>query len=124
LTGWINGKMEKSNVVLSNLIRDLKTLSSKEDARIWKRVASDLEEATRRRRIVNISRINRYAKKDETVVVPGKVLGTGTLSQKVTVAAFQFSKSAKEKIKEAGSAITIHELIKINPKGEKVRIIG
>ena len=34
------------------------------------------------------------------------------------------SKEAKEKINKTGKAITIKELIKENPKGSKVRIIG
>ena len=49
----------------------------------------------------------------------------GDLNKKVTIAAYNFSKSAIEKINSSGSkAISINELVKQNPKGSKVRIIG
>jgi large subunit ribosomal protein L18e len=51
---------------------------------------------------VNVGKIGRLTKKGETIVVPGKVLGTGTISHAVTVAAKAFSKSAAKKIKDAG----------------------
>ena len=86
----------------------------------WAKVAAEIiSKARRNRPQVNISRINRYAK-DETILVPGKVLGSGNFDKTVTVAALEFSESAKEKIGKSGRAISIQELIKSNPK--KVRI--
>ena len=94
-------------------------------ARIRRAVADELERPRRNRRVVNLSRINRYTKPNDVVVVPGKVLGMGTLDHPVTVAAFAFSKRAKELIEKAGGeAISIKELIKRNPKGSNVKIIG
>jgi large subunit ribosomal protein L18e len=113
------------NNQLTSLITELKKTSIKEDVKIWKRIASDLEKPTKSRRIVNLSRINRYVKNGEIIVVPGKVLSMGELDKKVTVAAYNFSGNAKDKIKQSGSSvITILDLIKTNPKGKKVRIIG
>mgnify|MGYP005838189623 CR=1 FL=1 len=109
---------------LTQLVKELKKNSIENNVKIWKRVATDLEKPTRRRREVNIYSIDQNAEKNETIIVPGKVLGTGELSKKVVVAAFNFSESAYNKIKEKGEAITIQELVKRNPKGEKVRIIG
>ena len=60
----------------------------------------------------------------EIALVPGKVLSDGELTKKMTIAAFQFSKEAMNKINKKGKAITIKELIKENPKGKNVRIIG
>lgn len=84
----------------------------------------DLEKPSRNRRAVNLFKIEKYAKENETIIVPGKVLGTGELTKKVTVVAFNFSDSAFKKIKEKGSVVSIEELLKSNPKGKKVRIIG
>jgi len=113
------------NQQLELLITELKKTSIEQDAKIWKRIASDLERPTKQRRAVNLSRIDRYAKANDTVVIPGKVLSMGNLNKKVTVAAYNFSKNAVDKIKDSGSnAITIKELVKKNPKGAKVRIIG
>ncbi len=117
--------MTKTNEHMKELITQLKKLSHTEEVAIWKRVASDLEKPTRSRRIVNISRISRYTNDGEIIVVPGKVLGSGILKHKVDVAAFSFSEGAKQAISKAkGNYLTITELIKKNPKGEKVRIIG
>jgi large subunit ribosomal protein L18e len=115
----------KSNLHLRNLVKELKTVSIKQKANIWKRVASELEKPTKKRRIVNISKIDKYTEKNQTVIVPGKVLGMGELNKKLTIAAYRFSKSAKEKITSQGSkAITIQELVKKNPKGSKIKLIG
>jgi len=112
-----------TNMHLNALIADLKSASHKDNAPVWKRVANDLSRSTRQRRIVNLSRLSRTTNKDEIVVVPGKVLGSGEMGHALTVAAFSFSASAKAAIELAkGKALTITELIKQKPK--KLRIIG
>ena len=66
----------------------------------------------------------RHAKGGATVVVPDKVLGSGKLSEKATVAAASFSASAKKGIESAGGkAITIIEAAKSNPTGKDFAII-
>ncbi|MCS7123840.1 MAG: 50S ribosomal protein L18e [Candidatus Bathyarchaeota archaeon] len=118
-------KVKTTNPELIELIRFLKKQSREKKAKIWKAIAEKLAVSRRRRIAVNISRINRYTRKNETVVVPGKVLGAGELSHPVTVAAFAFSENAKQKIKMArGKYLTIAELVKKNPKGSNVKIIG
>jgi len=114
-----------TNQNLKSLIDGLKKQSYDQEAQIWKRVASDLERSARNRRVVNLSRLNRFTKEKETVVVPGKVLGTGKMGHSIVIAAFAFSQSAKEEIEKAkGKCMSIQELAKQNPKGKDVRIIG
>lgn len=103
------------------LIKQLKEHSAKQKTDFWKRIALELEKPTRRKRTVNLSKIEKYAKDKETVIIPGKVLGTGELKKDVTVSAFQFSDSAKNKIK---NKLTIKELLQKNPTGKGVRILG
>lgn len=110
-----------TNEELASLIEDLKKFSLAEKSPIWKRIAKDLAKPTRQRRVVNIAKLNRFTKKGDLVIVPGKVLGTGDLNHDLTVAAWQFSSSAKEKIK---NIITIRDLMKKQPKGKGVRILG
>ncbi len=113
------------NDQLSNVIEELKRLSIKENANIWKRLATDLEKPVRRRRVVNLSRLARFTKEKDMVVVPGKVLGGGELPHSLTVAAFTYSGSAIDKIKKAnGQPISLLELMKKNPKGKNIKIIG
>lgn len=110
-----------TNPMLIKVIRELKRTSVKQKVNIWKRVAQDLEKPTRQRREVNLITLNKYTKPKETVIIPGKVLSDGELDHEVTVAAWKFSEGAKKKLK---NAITIPELLKKNPKGKDVRIIG
>lgn len=112
------------NEQLMELLQLLKKAAIDNDAAIWKRVASDLEGPTRRRRVVNVYKLEKYAKDNEIVVVPGKVLGTGELSKKITVAAYTFSGQALDKINAKGKAMSIKELVEKNPKGSKIRIMG
>ena len=114
-----------TNPVLLDLIAELKKRSNEQPANLWRRIALDLEKPTRQRRIVNLSKISRYTKENEVIVVPGKVLGSGALDHKLTISAFQFSDQAKEKIEKAGARIVpLLELSKENPDGKKLRIIG
>jgi large subunit ribosomal protein L18e len=74
---------------------------------------------------VNLSRISRHTKSNETAVIPGKVLASGRLAHKVTIAAFTFSAGAMAKIEEAGGkAMSLVEAAKKHPKGSKLRLIG
>ncbi len=92
---------------------------------IWRDIAERLERPLRVWPEVNVGKIGRYANDSETIIVPGKVLGAGNISKKVTVSAFKFSLDAREKIESAGGRVlTIEELMAINPKGTNVRIFG
>ena len=113
-----------TSLVLKKLIADLKSLSTKEKVKIWRTVANYLESSSRRRREVNLYKIEKYARDGETVIVPGKVLSEGGLNKKLAVASFKFSESAKTKINKVGKAISIQQLMKDNPKAKKVRILG
>jgi len=113
-----------TNVQLQKLIVELKSLSTKQEAPIWKRIANDLSKSTRNRRMVNLSKVQKIAKDNETLIVPGKVLSAGELTKKVTLSAWQFSELAKTKVNKVGKAISIQDLMKSNPKGKGVRILG
>jgi large subunit ribosomal protein L18e len=111
---------KKDNQVLSSLIENL----AKTDKPIWKKVASELSKPRRRRVEVNLSKIEVYAEGDSTILVPGKVLGAGSVSKKMNVAAFSFSDKAKALISAAGGkAMTIESLHKSNPEGKGVMIL-
>ncbi|MEK6937400.1 MAG: 50S ribosomal protein L18e [Nanoarchaeota archaeon] len=111
----------KTNEHLLDLVTELKKTSTLKKTRIWKAVAEELLKPTRKMREVNLDKINRVTKANDVIVVPGKVLGSGNVNHKVTVAAFNFSESAKSKLKDN---LTIHELMKKNPKGTGVKLIG
>ena len=114
----------KTNPRLTSLITRLKETSRKNDAGIWRDIADRLEAPSRNYAEVNISKISRYARAGETFIVPGKVLGTGIITQPVIIAALNFSAGAAAKIEKAeGTCLTIEELLKKNPKGNGLRIL-
>ena len=112
-----------TNIQLKATIQDLKRLGSNGNIALWKRLAFELEKSTRSRREVNIGKIDKNTKENETAVVPGKVLSNGELTKKITIAAHNFSARAREKINKKGKAISITELMKSSPKGKRIRII-
>jgi len=115
--------MSKTSPRLSSLIADLKS-AAREGADVWGDVADRLEKPRRTHAEVNLSRIERYAEEEETVVVPGKVLGSGALRKDVTVAAVDFSGSAETKIEQnTGEALALEEAVERNPDGSDVRVI-
>lgn len=114
----------KTNPRLTDLIADLKaTTRDSGGGDVWATVADRLEKPRRTHAEVNLGRIERYAREDETVVVPGKVLGAGALRKGVTVAAVDFSATAEAKIEQVGEAITLEQALDRNPEGAGVRVI-
>ena len=116
---------KKTNPLLLSLIHELKKQSNENDVSIWKDIALRLEKPSRNWAEVNLDRINKYTNEKETALIPGKVLSSGNLNKKISIAAWSFSEKSLEKIKKAGGKhMTIEELVKNNPKGKDVRILG
>jgi large subunit ribosomal protein L18e len=113
-------RRNKDNQVLQSLVESL----LKTQKPIWKKVAYELSRPRRQKVEVNLSKLEDYADPDVTVLVPGKVLGSGAVSKKITVAAFSFSESARKLIHEnGGKAISIESLHKSNPDGRGIIIL-
>ena len=114
----------KSNPRLTALIVTLKDASRVHEANIWREIAKRLDAPRKNYAEVNLSKIDRYANEGETILVPGKVLGSGALSLPVKIAALDFSEAAVSKITGAnGTCMTIEDLVRDNPTGSRVRIL-
>jgi large subunit ribosomal protein L18e len=115
---------QTTNPQLIQLIKQLRKESKEKEAPIWLDVAEQLAQPRTQRAAVNLSSINRNTKKNETVVVPGKILGTGTIDHAITIAAFNVSDKAKAKLEAAKAKyLSIPELLEKNPKGANIKII-
>lgn len=115
---------KKTNPVLVDLVRQLRRWSWEHEAPIWRDIAKRLERPASSWAEVNVSRVERHLGEDATVVVPGKLLGSGRLTKPVTVAAFDFSRSARQKVESAGGeCLPIAQLVERNPDGTDVRIL-
>lgn len=113
------------NDQLHQTIVALEKQSKKSKVQIWKRIADDLNKPTRQRREVNVTKIALNTQKGDSVVVPGKVLGTGSIDHPVTVVAYSISERAKDKITQAGGSVrTLAEELEKNAKGSKLKILG
>lgn len=110
---------------IEELISFLRRKSKENGAPIWRDIAERLSKPRRNIPAVNLSRIRRYSSNGETILVPGKLLGAGSLEHKVKVAALRFSESARRKIERAGGkCLSIPELVNENPRGSGVKILG
>ena len=114
-----------TNQVVIQMVKTLRGASKKNNAPIWEKLAELALKPTRAKRTVNLGQINKFASDNDVIIVPGKVLGTGNLSHKITICSFSISASSAKKIIESGGKILdISEIIKNHPTGKGVKIIG
>jgi large subunit ribosomal protein L18e len=107
------------------MVKDLRQASSKNKAPIWSKLAQMAQKPNIARRVVNIAKLNNVTSDNDVIVVPGKVLGTGNISHKITLCSFSISTTAAKKIIDAGGKIINHsEMISKFPTGKGVKIIG
>ncbi len=110
----------KTNPALAETIR----LATKEKS--WFALAKILSGGSRTHAAYNLSEISNAdgVKDGSVVVVPGKVLGQGQITKKISISALSFSSSASEKLKKSGvEASTIFDQIKKNAKAQAVVVI-
>ncbi|MEM2637701.1 MAG: 50S ribosomal protein L18e [Candidatus Korarchaeota archaeon] len=106
------------------LIVLLEKTSKKNKSTLWKRVAEYLKGPRRNRAEINIGTLSSLTESNDIVIVPGKILGDGEITHPIKVAAYRISKSAYEKLTNAGGTIlTIEQLIKENPSGTGIKLI-
>ena len=114
-----------AKTVIDNTIWSLRNAFKRNKAPIWRALQEELAGPRANRREINVRRLAEITKAGEVVVVPGKVLGTGSLGHKLTVCAFSISQTAARKITESGGkVVSFDDLINKHPDGKGVRIIG
>ncbi len=113
-----------TNPILKRFIEDLKKKSIEKQSNFLRAIAEKLNKPRRQRVEVNLAHIERHTEKNETIIVPGIVLGYGELTKPITISAWKFSGSAKQKIASSKSkAISIEELVEKNQRGTNVKIM-
>ncbi len=111
--------------VVIQMAKDLKKASTKNNAPIWAKLAEYALKPSIARRDINLYKIAKLTKDDDTIVFPGKVLGTGSVPHKITLCSFSISESAATKIiQSGGKLISFSELIEKNPTGKGVVLLG
>jgi len=97
----MSNPVRKTNAQLVETINQLKAQSRDTGAAVWRDVAMRLSKSRKNWAQPNLSRVSRHAPEGSTVLVPGKLLGSGELTNGHTIAAYSVSNGAREKI-EAG----------------------
>ncbi|ABK78113.1 ribosomal protein L18E [Cenarchaeum symbiosum A] len=119
------GRAIMASQITPRLAHDLKRASRANDAPIWLRLSRLAQKPTRARRTLNLNKIARYTKEGDVVVVPGRVLGTGSMPHKITLCPFGISGAAAEKVLSSGGRVTgFAELTKEFPTGKGVVLLG
>lgn len=85
-----------------------------------RKLSKALSVPSRSRKAVSLFKINSNTEEGDNVIVPRKVLSTGALDHKVTIAALEYSGNAKEALKRAGcNVVSVKEML----GKEKIHII-
>lgn len=121
----VAGLERKTNPQLVELILELRKTAATTGVDLWGDIAERLSKPARLWAQVNVEKVGIVASNNEIALVPGKVLSTGSPRPGLKVAAFAFSENARDKItKSGGQCLTIHDALKLAPKGQGVRIVA
>lgn len=108
----------KTNPTLADAIKNARKNKS------WVKLAHVLSGASRKHASINLEQIDKQTKAGDTILVPGKILGSGDITKKIKICALGISASALSKLKASKSEfITIGEEIKSNAKAEGIKVI-
>ncbi|OLB89958.1 MAG: 50S ribosomal protein L18 [Thaumarchaeota archaeon 13_1_40CM_38_12] len=107
------------------MAKQLRGASKKNNAPIWLKLAELALKPSRSRRVINLGQLDKFVNDNDVVVVPGKVLGTGNISHKITLCSFSISTTGAKKVTQSGGKLVdFAHLIKNHPTGKGVKIIG
>ena len=111
--------------VILQMAKQLRGASKKNNAPIWLKLAELALKPSRSRRVINLGQLDKFVNDNDVVVVPGKVLGTGNISHKITLCSFSISTTGAKKVTQTGGKLVdFAHLIKNHPTGKGVKIIG
>ena len=114
-----------NDTLIDNTIWVLRKAFKNSKAQIWKALEKEFSKSRSNRRQVSIQKLNRVTNNGDVIIVPGKILGDGTLGHKLTVYAYSFSETALNKLNSSGNeVISLQSLISKYPDGKGVKIIG
>jgi large subunit ribosomal protein L18e len=85
---------------IKDWLAELKGVSREDKYKgLWNRVLKLSAVPSRSRKTVNLYKLNKYSKEGDNIIVPGKVLGDGQMSHKITITAMEYSSKALANLK-------------------------
>lgn len=114
-----------TNPTVLHMAKELQVASKKTKAPLWAKIAEMATKSSKLKRTVNLGQIDKIVNDNDIVIIPGKVLGTGNIYHKITLCSFSISTNgAKKLIQAGGTLVEFNQLVKDNPTGKGVKIIG
>lgn len=93
-------RKQDKNLDKKEIINKLYQTGKNKNKDIYSAIAKELNRAARTNINVNISKLEKLPiiNDGDIVVIPGKLLGAGLLNKKITIYAYSFSQTAKDKL--------------------------
>ena len=115
-------KKDMKGLQTQKLIEKLYKLSKDKKKDAYANIARVLEASSRKQPSKNLFNLQKmtYIVDGDIIVIPGKVLGTGSLEKKITIYALSVSDSAKQKYK---GIKTLNDFCKDNIDFKKLKLI-
>ncbi len=102
---------------IKSTIETIKMLRANKKAKLFVMLSKMIAVPRRKRKGVNLRKIDLYSKPNSVVVIPGKVLGDGELKHPVDIVALSATEEAAKKIKSAGAKM--HDFKWLTERGPK-----
>jgi large subunit ribosomal protein L18e len=91
----------------------------------WEDASEGVLASRKNRPVVSIDTISKNSKDGTKIVVPGKVLASGSIDHKVTVAALCFSEGARKKIAASGGqCMSLSDFMESSKDVKGVLVLG
>jgi large subunit ribosomal protein L18e len=117
--------IRKKNPQLARVIIELERAAKAHKAPVWRAAADRLARSRHQVFPLNVAHLERLAEPKQTILVPGKLLGEGSLTKPLTIGAISYSSEARSKVQAAGgTTLTILELLKTHADGKGVRLLA
>ncbi|MEK6873941.1 MAG: 50S ribosomal protein L18e [Nanoarchaeota archaeon] len=102
----------------------VKTIITSKKNPAWIKISDIISRPRRKKVVLNLDEISSQCKDGDSVLIPGKVLGTGNIDKKIKMIALSFSESAKEKLKKSKiETLHIDEEMKKNPHAKDIKVL-
>jgi large subunit ribosomal protein L18e len=106
-------KIKKENPKVLKWIEVLESSAKKSEKKAFcKRILGIVSKPSRKAVAVNLYKINKYSKNNDNIIVPGKILSTGSIDHPVSISAIDYSAGAMKELKNANcNILNIEEII-------------
>jgi large subunit ribosomal protein L18e len=104
------------------LVASLEKKSRQDKKAFWKDLAQRIQKPTRHNITTNLTKLDTIAKsnKDKILVVPGKILSDGEITEKVTIIGVSASEKAIQKISQKGEFMFLKDFIEKGEAGKTI----